>query len=238
MHADHADNLFCLIEEVCGEILCDQKIYVNDPYVCVRQNRLDDLKVIIDSGFDVNTRDISMGTGRTILQEAAANGHVQCIDLILYYEKTDINAVTYLGKDTALHLAVRNNHRDAAFTLLHQGADPNQSNKYGSRPLHYAFRKSIASLLINFGGLTSIRNDNGQTPVDVAASGNNGGRNDLLIFLRQADEMSTKMEIRCEINDIRKQKEECALKEKKQKETLEKELQQDVMGKYLAWRLR
>ena len=72
---------------------------------------------------DVNERNPS--NGRTVLHEAAANGHLTLAQMLLEEFGANIDCRTYLGKETPLHLAVSSNLRPMVYLLLNYGADPN-----------------------------------------------------------------------------------------------------------------
>ncbi|TYZ65607.1 hypothetical protein PybrP1_012543 [[Pythium] brassicae (nom. inval.)] len=99
----------------------------------------------------VNAR--SPTSGRALLHDACAEGHLEIAKLLLEKTDADIMLRTMLGRCTPLHLAVTNNHRPVVFLLLSYGADPLCRDRSGSSPMHYVKSISVAKLLIQYGGL-------------------------------------------------------------------------------------
>eukprot|EP00957_Ditylum_brightwellii_P041920 3175276-Ditylum_brightwellii.AAC.1 len=112
----------------------------------------------------VNARNVH-SSGRTILHEACANGHLHIVQTLICDFGADIQRRTYLGGDTPLHLAVLCDHYHIVFCLLNYGADPIARNRYEDTPLHYAQRRSIALLLSQSGARVDAINLNGETPM-------------------------------------------------------------------------
>lgn len=82
------------------------------------------------------------------VHEACANGHRDTLEQLLK-RGADTQKTTFLGGDTALHLAVNSGERSLVFLLLRAGADPNVPNKYSATCFHYAGAKpAIAKLLL------------------------------------------------------------------------------------------
>lgn len=74
--------------------------------------------------------------GTTAVMAAAAEGHVEVIDVLLM-RNAQINAANKQG-DTALHFAVRSNEAEVVTYLLQKGADVNACNEMGITPLMVA----------------------------------------------------------------------------------------------------
>ena len=75
-------------------------------------------------------------TGRCCLHFAAAYDKLECVKVLLRELSANPNIRTMLGEDTALHIAVQEGHRDVAYYLMSQGADPNLENKNGKKPIN------------------------------------------------------------------------------------------------------
>lgn len=71
------------------------------------------------------------------LCEAAANGDLDGIKKQLEIEPSAVHALDKSG-NTALHVAVERHHVSVVSELLDRGADPNQTNLEGKRPIHLA----------------------------------------------------------------------------------------------------
>ncbi|MDB6138765.1 MAG: protein kinase [Verrucomicrobiaceae bacterium] len=109
---------------------------------------------------------------------AAQEGHAQIVELLLCNgAAADIRTVQ--EGLTPLMLCICSGNEDVARCLLNAGADPNLTFSFlgGSSPLHTAaaYNKSgMAQLLLNFGALTSVRDESGESPVDLAKINNAG----------------------------------------------------------------
>ena len=133
-----------------------------------------------------------------------------------------------------------NGHRDVAFLLLHHGANPNQQNKYGKCPLHYATDKNFASLLITFGASVKGAPNQGN-PIDrLLAQGHTKKSSELVRFLIEVEEAVDAKVVSDEIQEHKSKRRE--LEMKRQKEIEEVETKKKVkhrrqsMSNYLAWR--
>jgi ankyrin repeat protein len=102
------------------------------------------------------------------LQQAAADGDVLRMQHALD-DGADINDGSPVLGDTALIVAVDNNHLEAVRWLLEHGADVNVPNAEGEVPLHFAARHSTAmwNTLIAYGGNDQLRDLSGVAPKDL-----------------------------------------------------------------------
>ncbi|KAJ0409838.1 hypothetical protein P43SY_005732 [Pythium insidiosum] len=91
-------------------------------------------------------------TGRSLLHEASAEGQREIVKLLLTYPEVNLSLKTMLARSTALHLAVTNNHRPIVFQLLSNGADARARDKFGCTPMHYVSSRTVARLLVEYGG--------------------------------------------------------------------------------------
>ena len=77
---------------------------------------------------------------------------------------------------TALQCAAMENHTDVMHKLLQRGADVNKRDRdYGRTALHLSARYNNTDairLLLENGASTTIKNDEGLTPIDVAPEDN------------------------------------------------------------------
>ena len=78
---------------------------------------------------------------------------------------------------TALQRAAMENHTDVIHELLQRGADVNKRHRdYGLIALHYCAwynRTDAIRLLLENGASTTIKDDEGRTPIDCARKYNN-----------------------------------------------------------------
>lgn len=117
------------------------------------------------------------GFGFTLLHAAALSGNVQMADLVLEFG-TRKNGVDKDGV-TALHLAAELNHVELTSWLLNRNVKVNMQDRDGDTPLHYAAlqdsvsfalgssHRKIMEMLISHGADPEIRNQNGQTALDI-----------------------------------------------------------------------
>ncbi|XP_043944658.1 cortactin-binding protein 2 isoform X2 [Protopterus annectens] len=117
-----------------------------------------------------------LGDRPTLLQQAAAQGNVTLLSMLLNEEGMDIN---YIHEDSfpALYSAAKNGHTDCVELLLSAGAHVDVTDKNGLTPLsisaaHGHFR--CLELLIDHNAEVNHPASGGQTPLYFAcASGNN-----------------------------------------------------------------
>lgn len=100
--------------------------------------------------------------GRALIHEAALHGHDDLIAVLVGEYGAQVTQRSLLGRETALHFAVKQAHRRAAFVLLQLGADADIKDKYGKTPLHYATTRSVINLLLANGASPMARDNQGQ----------------------------------------------------------------------------
>ncbi|KJA28384.1 hypothetical protein HYPSUDRAFT_51211 [Hypholoma sublateritium FD-334 SS-4] len=96
------------------------------------------LTIFEEGGFDINCQD---GLGNTPLHNAVSHGSTDVLEHILSHEDCDVDPVNRIDKATPLHLAVQIQHVD--------------------------LRAHIFESLIEAGADTTIRDKNGETPIDL-----------------------------------------------------------------------
>lgn len=171
-------------------------------YDAVQEGDLESVKKIVESGANVNERDI---LGYPPLNHATACGHKAIVEYLIS-KGADIH-----GKDkeccTPLHMAAFWGAKDIAEILLREGADVNSLNKSKITPLHSAagacnplddtmrvmavgisfdeeIMKSIVAiseLLISNGADPNAKDVSGATPLHWAAHTNRVSMAELLI---------------------------------------------------------
>jgi ankyrin repeat protein len=148
----------------------------------VRNNKPDIVKLLLDNGADVNTKD---GKRITVLDSAAANGHTTIVELLLY-KGARVNKKSGIRGSTALISAARRGHtnRDpyqASTTtyivklLIDAGADVNAQNSIGRTALMFAIRNGhiavVKQLLAAPGIDVNVRDeDTGQPSLTTLSS--------------------------------------------------------------------
>lgn len=107
---------------------------------------IDQVQLLISSGFDVNAKD---KLNQTPLHWAAITGKRKVAELLLT-KGADVNAKHRAG-DTALHVAASRGHKGMAQLFIAKGADVNSKNNDGQTPVVAAMaqnRRNIIELLV------------------------------------------------------------------------------------------
>ena len=82
----------------------------------------------------------------------------------------NVNAIA-IDDEPILHKAIMMKDVMGVIILLSNSADPNMVGNYGFTPLHQAaFNNNleIAEILVRFGAHLDTKNENGDTPIDLA----------------------------------------------------------------------
>lgn len=117
------------------------------------------LKILIDDGLDVNTQ--MEGGGPTGLIAAASKGHIKAIEFLIQ-KGADVNLQTVAGM-TALMFAAMNNHHETVKLLLKNGAQKELKEKNGYTALMMAEDRNhylTANILKNYKGNDTISGSN------------------------------------------------------------------------------
>uniref|UniRef100_A0A383VDF3 Uncharacterized protein n=1 Tax=Tetradesmus obliquus TaxID=3088 RepID=A0A383VDF3_TETOB len=121
--------------------------------------------------------------GRTLFHTAAANGHLELLDLLAGSGATKVAEKQDDEGWTPLHSAVSSGREKVVAALLTYGVCPDTSNSGGQTALHYAASKgfvSIMRLLIKAGAKVNAKDKTGSTPLHRAAS---AGKYDTAVVL-------------------------------------------------------
>ena len=192
-------------------------------------------------------------SGRTLLHEASTSmqgddGCSACRSTIdqLIRNGANVNKTTFLGRNTALHLASEYDNVSAVEALLaHQETNPNSRNKYRETPLHLAQSVAVADQLLTSGASLDSRNSNHHTPLEAMCkreeeSGDNKQQRQLIQHLTQMVEKRTRAEIRRELdaNRERRRRVEAIKAEQKRFEEEEKnrKFNNTLISQYRRWR--
>lgn len=239
VESSHIETIYSLIDGIGRKSNLLKEKAKKDIYSYARKGATDEVIALANRGFNINAREVS-GTGRTVLQEAAANGHLNVTKVLVEEYNANIHRRTYLGKDTALHLSVSFNHRHIVFYLLSNGADPNVMNKFGATPLHCVEGKSIAKLLYSFGASTILKDLNDKTAYDAVLQRGHSKNSELAMYLLTANDGETKKDIREEMVAAESFRRQIAIKKQVEKEKEEREakdkLHSKIMHEYITWR--
>ena len=109
--------------------------------------------------------------GRTVLHEAASNGHAEIAKTLLEHGAF-VDATTQEGGVTPLRLAAERRHAEVVGLLLERGALTSRWNSKGSLPIHFGAiggSVEVLRLLIGYGSRVVSSNNEGWTPIHFAA---------------------------------------------------------------------
>ena len=239
VEGSHIESLYALIDGIGRKTNSFKQTTEKSIYSYAKEGATDEVIALANRGFNINAREVR-GSGRTVLQVAAANGHLNLTKVLVEEYHADIHRRTYLGKDTALHLSVSFNHRHIVFYLLSQGADPNVMNKFGATPLHCVEGKSIAKLLYSFGASTVLKDLGNKTAYDAVLQRGHCKNSELAMYLLTANDGDTKKEIQDEMIAAEEFRRQASIKKQIEKDKEEKEsneiLHAKLMKEYSAWR--
>ena len=84
--------------------------------------------------------------GNTAIHEAASNGRMECMRILLDVGKANVNAKDN-GSNTPLDYAASRGHIEAATLLIERGAEINPINEYNQTPLDIAHEYSETDLI-------------------------------------------------------------------------------------------
>ncbi|XP_016052408.1 PREDICTED: cortactin-binding protein 2 [Miniopterus natalensis] len=128
----------------------------------------------------------------TLLQQAAAQGNVTLLSLLLNEEGLDINYSCEDGH-SALYSAAKNGHTDCVRLLLNAEAQVNAADKNGFTPLCAAAAQGhfkCVELLIAYDANINHAADGGQTPLYLACK--NGNKECIKLLLESGTDRSVK----------------------------------------------
>lgn len=156
----------------------------------VQNNRLQVVSFLLDNKADTEVRD--RRSGMTPLMDAAGQGNVQMVELLLKYgadvnagKQTPPNYAPGAGDgDTALHYAAQMGFKAVAETLLAHGANVNAQNSGGQTPLYLTAEKgyrAVAEVLLAHGADLEKKSSSGASPLYAAVDAGNRAMGELLL---------------------------------------------------------
>jgi ankyrin repeat protein len=159
------------------------------------------IKILTNQGVDVNNQNNINGS--TALHLAVINGHLDCVKLLLKLGATSIKLEN--GR-TLVHLAAEYGHKNCLEFLVNEfPSDIHEVDNIGNTPLHLAFsdlasnkaqtNQECIGLLIDKDVEINKKNEEGDTPLHLAAQSSNKECLKLLIEKMQSKDIDIHEEI-------------------------------------------
>ena len=149
--------------------------------LAVYNGRAASARLLIDAGADINIPDKYQ---QTALHMAACNGYNDIVDALIKRPDMNLNVRNENG-DTPLNVAADNGRAASARLLIDAGADINIPDKYQQTALHMAacngYNDIVDALIKRPDMNLNVRNENGDTPLNVAADNGRAASARLLI---------------------------------------------------------
>lgn len=111
--------------------------------------------------------------GRPPLFYACANGHEECVILLLAAAPETVMVVDANGKDSVLHAAAASGSSSVVSLLLQDGQlNTDVTNALGMRPAHLAASIEVLEALLDFGADLNVTDMEGRSPLFLACATN------------------------------------------------------------------
>ena len=142
-------------------------------FKAIRNNEIDNVKRLINRGFDVNEPEVNNMFKDTPLFIACSKRHIGIVETLLDHG-ADVNATMFNG-GTILHSLPWQHNEDIHIwqLLLDHGADVNAADKDGWTPMHEACYNALVDtvyFLLQHGAQPGIKATDGQTALDITVA--------------------------------------------------------------------
>ena len=140
-------------------------------FEAINNNDIEKVKELLNSGVDVNLRDINK---QTPLHTSCSNNRIKIAKLLLAHPNIDVNIKREGGWSPLYWACISDQIKIVKLLLAHPDIDVNNKDNYGRTPLHYVShnrRKKIIKLLLQHPDINlSSKNKNGETPFDLVVN--------------------------------------------------------------------
>ena len=180
-------------QEVVEFLLKSNKISVNAAdnlnktplmYACYDGGRLDNIKMLIQNGADIQARD---SNGSTVLHFASALSNQEVVEFLLNLNEISVNAINHFSQTPLIYACYDGGRLDNIKMLIQNGADIQASISNGSTVLHFAScdsNQEVVEFLLKSNEISvNATNNLNQTPLMHACY--DGGRLDNIKMLIQ-----------------------------------------------------
>jgi ankyrin repeat protein len=114
-------------------------------HYAVANNHVAMAKLLIEAGADILAIDVY---GRTAMSSASNKGSMEIVEMLLALRPSILRDTVDTVSDAPLALAVRNDHRDVALTLIEYGADIDCIDRRGRTALSVAIRIGSVEMVV------------------------------------------------------------------------------------------
>ncbi len=150
-----------------------------DFFIAIRNDNADEVRALLERGFDPNSRDPKGQPGLTV---AMQNRALKAAEVLLAQPDIDVNAPNASAESPLMMAALKGDMRGCEMLLV-RGA---KVNLPGWSPLHYAATgpsPAVVGLLLDRGAAINALSPNGTTPLMMAAQ--YGSEDSLRLLLKR-----------------------------------------------------
>ena len=180
------------VEEIKKKYGADGNAFV----LACAKNEVEDVKILIDSGEDVNQYDKNK---MTPLLQAAVRGHVEIVKLLVQCPEIKINQLGYQNRTALLMACWENRVECVRLILTHEKFDPktiNKADRLGNTPLKKATKDEIKALLDKHGAakivsaLETVKKKYGENPHPLVKACREGNLEDVIVLVDGGEDIN------------------------------------------------